>query len=194
MQVRRVAGAFATTTFLVLMSGSAWADESPSPDPTPVVEQTPVPDPANPGCFFVDPGGDTPTDDGTVTPEPEPTDVPPVEGSGEPDPGSEPTDAPTDEPTDVPTDEPTDVPTDEPTDVPTDEPTDEPTDAGDPTYVCLAYTTGAADGGVAETPTLGSGAVDLPRTGGSVNVLAATGLLLVASGASFVVASRRRTT
>jgi LPXTG-motif cell wall-anchored protein len=144
----------------------------------------------------VDPGGDTPTDDGTVTAEPEPTDEPPVEVTEEP--TEEPTDEPTGEPGPEATGDPDPTGDPEPTLDP--EPTGEPDPSGDPEptdgpmWVCtgvLAFTGG--EGGVEKDTTTLAVPDALPRTGAPVGTLAATGLLMIVGGAGSVVLARRRT-
>ena len=90
MRVRQVVGAVGTSALLVLLGAPAWADETPGPDPSPVVAD-PSSDPAtDPNCQLVPGEGDTPTDDGSVTAEPEPTDEPTAEPTLDPEPTEEP--------------------------------------------------------------------------------------------------------
>ena len=97
-------------------------------------------------------------------------------------PTDEPT-TPTDEPTDPVTETPTDNPT-TPTDEPTDGSTDEPTDAPSSTSSELP----------AVIPSTGGNEGELAHTGSTSGVLLGLGAALLATGAVFVAASRRRPT
>jgi hypothetical protein len=165
MRVRRALTVTGAVASLVLLGGTAWADETPAPAST----SDGAVDPAgSPDCFLV-PG---PSDEPTVDPTDEAT--------------VDPTTDPTDEATTDPTDEPTGEPTVDPSDVPTPDP--DPSGTPDSQYVCLAYTGGPAEGG----PTLGSGTAELPFSGAPVGWYAATGLALVLAGSGVVLVARRR--
>lgn len=197
MLVRRATasiGSVGAVAALVLLSGPAWADETPAPEPV-VVDDSGLAD--NPECTLVTAPPGEPTDgaseepSGEVTAEPGETVTPEAVA----DTSAEPTQDPTDEPTPDPTDEPTPDPTDEPTPDATDDPGEEPSGNPRPTsyYVCMAA--GAGAGGGAESSgefTGGAGTTTLPFSGAPVGRYAATGLGLVLAGAGTVLVARRR--
>jgi hypothetical protein len=202
MQVRRAATVTGAVAALVLLGAPAWADESPSPDPSPVVIDDGGLE-GDPACYFVPTPTDQPTGEVTAEPGESVTPEPGDGGTGESGSGEtteEPTGEPTDEPTVEPTLDPTDEPTVEPTVEPTDEPTGEPTDDPGGYYVCATPAipgegplAGEASGG--DTPTLGSGTAtpQLPFSGAPVGHYAASGFALVLGGAGIVLVARRRT-
>lgn len=202
MRVRRAVTVTGAVAALVLLGGPAWADQTPSPAATVVVDDNGMGPPStdDPSCTFfpsgsAEPSAD-PTDAATTVPTEEPT--------------AQPTDAATDAATDAPTDTPTDGPTDAATVAPTDEPTAEPTDVAteEPTDAPTADATGTpgpggywvcASGGLAGglgsgDPTLDPGAPQLPFSGAPLGRYAATGLALVLAGGGTVLLARRRQT
>jgi hypothetical protein len=185
MRVRRALTVTGAVASLVLLGGTAWADETPAPAST----SDGAVDPAgSPDCFLVPGPSDEPTVDPTDVATVDPTDDPTVDPTDEA--TVDPTDDPTVDPTDGATSDPTDEPTGEPTVDPSDVPTPDPDPSGTPDsqYVCLAYTGGPAEGG----PTLGSGTAELPFSGAPVGRYAATGLALVLAGSGVVLVARRR--